>query len=137
VEPEPDCDHRGECGADWRVWAELRDRVVREDVPPREDSEANLQALKDFDFSGMVRLGNVEMEPVQGAIPFQPLIVATTNAAIVDNHNGIFTQPLIRFLVRYIALIESKLALNPAEDAEMKQRALASPVQAEESPPPQ
>ena len=82
-------------------------------------------------WSQLVRLGNVNLEPGSGAIPYQPMIVATTNEAIVDNHSGIFTQPLIRFLIPYIALIEAKLALNPAIDAEMKQRALASPAQAE------
>ena len=129
VAVEPGCDRRGECGADWRVWAPLPDRVVKEDVPSRVD--AQLERLRDFDFSGFVRLGNVNLEPGSGAIPYQPMIVATTNEAIVDNHSGIFTQPLIRFLIPYIALIEAKLALNPAIDAEMKQRALASPAQAE------
>jgi hypothetical protein len=37
----------------------------------------------------------------------------------------IFTQPLLRFLIPYIALIETKLALNPTEDIERKQRALS------------
>jgi hypothetical protein len=43
-----------------------------------------------------------------------------------DDHNGIFTQPLLRFLIPYIALIETKLVLNSTEDVEMKQRALAT-----------
>ena len=128
---EAACDSGGACSADWRVWKELPDRVVKAEVPAREDTDADRARLRDFDFAGFVRLGNVELEPADGAIPYQPLIVATTNEAIVDNHSGIFTQPLIRFLVRYIALIESKLALNAAADAEMKQRALASPVRAE------
>lgn len=129
--PERGCGSGGACGADWRVWKELPDRVVKDDVPAREDTDADRERLREFDFSGFVRLGNVALEPASGAIPFQPLIVATTNEAIVDNHSGIFTQPLVRFLVRYIALIESKLALNAPEDAQMKQRALASPAQSE------
>jgi hypothetical protein len=65
------------------------------------------------------------MKPGTQAIPHQPLIVATSSEAIIDNHSGIFTQPLLRFLIPYIALIETKLALNPTEDIEQKQRALA------------
>jgi hypothetical protein len=44
---------------------------------------------------------------------------------VINDHSGIFTEPLLRFLVRYIALIESKLALNPEQDRENKERALA------------
>jgi hypothetical protein len=131
VPAEPDCSQGGDCSADWRVWADLPDRLVLEDMPLREDSEPGLEKLRDFDFSGLVRLGNVTMKPGEGSIPYQPLIVATTNEAIVDNHSGIFTEPLLKFLIPYIALIESKLALNPEQDVEMKQRALASPAQAE------
>ena len=133
IGPEKGCNKRGDCPADWRVWKDLTDRLVQEDIPSRDDTDADRERLRDFDFSGLVRLGNVSMEPGAGAIPYQPLIVATTNEAIIDNHSGIFTQPLLRFLIPYIALIESKLALNPERDVEMKQRALASPVQAEVS----
>jgi hypothetical protein len=65
------------------------------------------------------------MKPGAHAISFQPMIVTTSSEAIIDNHSGIFTQPLLRFLIPYIALIETKLALNPTEDIERKQRALA------------
>ena len=111
----------------WRTGgvADLPDRRTLEDVPSRDDTQADLNRLRAFDFSGQVRLGNVEMKPGERAIPFQPLIVATSSAAIIDNHSGIFTQPLLRFLIPYIALIETKLALNPAEDVEKKERALS------------
>jgi hypothetical protein len=122
---EDRCDKIGNCLADWRVWGELPDRLLREDVPSRKDTQADRNHLRDFDFAGEIRLGNVEMNPGERAIPFQPLIVATSSNAIIDNHSGIFTQPLLRFLIPYIALIETKLALNPIEDVEKKQRALA------------
>ncbi|MGH8251485.1 MAG: hypothetical protein ACREVI_12450 [Steroidobacteraceae bacterium] len=121
---EPGCDRTGDCLADWRVWAELPGRRILEDLPLREDTQAGLDRLRDFDFSAKVRLGNVEMNRGEGGIAFQPLIVATTGKAIVDNHSGIFAQPLLRFLIPYIALIETKLALNAEEDVEKKQRAL-------------
>lgn len=121
---EAGCNKIGDCLADWRVWAKLPDRHLLGDVPSRKDTQADLNRLRDFDFSGEVRLGNVDMKPGERAIPFQPLIVATSSKAIIDNHSGIFTEPLLRFLIPYIALIETKLALNPEEDAEMKQRSL-------------
>ncbi len=121
---EAGCDKREDCLADWRVWAELKDRRMLEDVPSREDTQSDRKELREFDFSGTVRLGNVEMTPGDRSIPFQPLIVATSSKAIIDNHSGIFTQPLLRFLIPYIALIETKLALNADEDVERKQRAL-------------
>jgi hypothetical protein len=120
----PGCDEDGECEADWRVWADLPDRRILEEVPSRDDTLADRNRLREFDFAGQVRLGNVELKPGERAIPFQPLIVATSSEAIIDNHSGIFTQPLLRFLIPYIALIETKLALNPLEDIEQKQRAL-------------
>lgn len=72
-----------------------------------------------------MRLGNVELKPVAATIKNQPLMVATTSKAVIDDHSGIFTEPLLRFLTRYIALIESKVALNPEQDREQKRRALA------------
>jgi hypothetical protein len=127
-EPEldalPGCDEDDGCRGDWRVWADLKDRRILEEVPSRDDMQADRNRLRAFDFAGQVRLGNVEMTPGAQAIPYQPLIVATSSQAIIDNHSGIFTQPLLRFLIPYIALIETKLALNPLEDIEQKQRAL-------------
>jgi hypothetical protein len=122
--PSP-CDDDGECEADWRVWADLKERRILDELPPRHDTQADRNRLRRFDFAGQVQLGNVEMNPSEQAIPYQPLIVATSSKAIIDNHSGIGTQPLLRFLIPYIALIETKLALNPTEDIERKQRALA------------
>jgi hypothetical protein len=126
LDAEPACDDDGVCEADWRVWAGLKDRRILEEVPSRDDTQADRERLRGFDFAGQVRLGSVEMNPGTQATPYQPLIVATSGDAIIDNHSGIFTQPLLRFLIPYIALIETKLALNPIEDIEQKQRALAT-----------
>lgn len=120
-EVEPDCDSEGECAADWRVWEELPDRRLRPDVPSR---NGDLDELRNFDFAGAVRLGNVDLKPGEGAIPLQPLIVATSSPAVIDDHSGVFTEPFLQFLIPYIALIESKIALNRDADVEQKQRAL-------------
>lgn len=118
------CADDGVCAATWQVWADLPDRRTLDDTLSRDDPQSREQ-LRDFDFSSEIRLGNVEMKPVTGFIPYQPLIVASSSKAVIDDHSGIFTEPLLRFLTRYIALIESKIALNPKEDREQKQRALA------------
>jgi hypothetical protein len=122
---EHGCAGRRNCKADWLVWEPLPERQIRPDAPSREGSGGNLDWLRDFDFSREVRLNNVEMKPGEGAIAYQPLIVATSSPAIIDNHSGIFTEPLLRFLIPYIALIEAKLALNPEADRARKERALA------------
>lgn len=119
------CEEERVCAANWLVWADLPDRHRLDDTLSRDDSSESRQALREFDFSGEMRLGNVELKPVAATIKYQPLIVATTSKAVIDDHSGIFTEPLLRFLTRYIALIESKVALNPEQDREQKQRALA------------
>ncbi len=119
------CEEEKMCVANWLVWADLPDRRRLDDTLSRDDSSESRRVLREFDFSGEMRLGNVELKPVAATIKYQPLIVATTSKAVIDDHSGIFTEPLLRFLTRYIALIESKIALNPEQDREQKQRALA------------
>jgi hypothetical protein len=49
------------------------------------------------------------------AIRFHPLIVVTSSETIIDNCSDIFTQSSLRFLIPYIALIETKLTLDPID----------------------
>jgi hypothetical protein len=63
-----------------------------------ERATLDLNALRTDAPDAMAR----SQDPVVGS---QPLIVATSSEAIIDNHSGIFTQPLLRFLIPYIALI--------------------------------
>ena len=117
-EPEGYCEVRGECVAKWLRWADPETLQSAPDTLSAADAR-----LRTFDFSGDVRLGNVELKPYAGAITRQPLIVATASKAIIDDHSGIFTEPFLQFLIPYIALIESKIAMNPADDLEKKRRA--------------
>jgi hypothetical protein len=94
-------------------------------VPSRDDTQADRNRLRAFDFAGQVRLGNVEMKPATHAMPF-------STGDRRDLEQGDHRQPqrhlhpaAAAFPDPYIALIETKLALNPTEDVEMKQRALA------------
>lgn len=119
--PEPGCQkHGGQCVAEWMKWADPETLRTVPDTLAATDPTLR-ERLRTFDFSGRVTLGNVELVPGEGAILYQPLIVATASQAIIDDHSGIFTEPFLRFLIPYIALIESKIALNPAK-AEAKRR---------------
>jgi hypothetical protein len=106
----------GTCIAEWMKWQ--RPSNVKAD-----DTERIVSQLSTFDFSTRLSLGDVTLEPGEGAIPYQPLIVATASEAIIDDHSGIFTEPFLQFLIPYIALVESKIASNPATSDEKKRRA--------------
>lgn len=108
-------------------------------TPPKvtkPDSIASDSAnLRTFDFSGNVVFNGVELSPLDQrdvssdarwknhapALPYQPLIVATTSRSIIDKHSGIFTDPFLQFLVPYIAYIEKKSLLNVEKNVEVRQ----------------
>jgi hypothetical protein len=92
--------------------------------------------LRTFDFSGEVIFSGVELSPLTSkdiagherwkghapAVPYQPLIVATTSSSIIDKHSGIFTDPFLQFLVPYIAYIEKKSLLTVQENVKVRQQ---------------
>lgn len=91
--------------------------------------------LRTFDFSGDVIFDGVELSPLtqqdiasderwknhSPALPYQPLIVATTSSSIIDKHSGIFTDPFLHFVVPYIAYIEQKSLVNVQENVKVRQ----------------
>ena len=91
--------------------------------------------LRTFDFSGDVVFNGVELSPLTPkdisddkrwknhapALPYQPLIVATTSHSIIEKHSGIFTDPFLHFLVPYIAYIEEKSLMNITENVKVRQ----------------
>jgi hypothetical protein len=105
--------------ARWLRWADDPDRLNVEN-----SVSARTPNFDRFDLSAEVTLGNVTLKPGAGHIPYQPLIVVRTSSAIIDDHSGIFTEPFLQFLIPYIALIESKTALNPKESFDRRQEAL-------------
>jgi hypothetical protein len=68
-----------------------------------------------------VLIATVEWNGHALALPYQPLIVATTSSSIIDKHCGIFTDPFLQFLVPYIAYIEKKSLLNVEENVKVRQ----------------
>jgi hypothetical protein len=61
-----------------------------------------------FDFSSKLVFGNVRMVPQPNREPFQPLILADVSRNVIAGHTGIFSEPLIGFLTKYIGFVEAK-----------------------------
>jgi hypothetical protein len=112
------CQMGGKCVAEWRKWADASALQQADDTITAGD-----ERLSTFDFSSDLRLGNVDLKRGPGAIERQPLIVATASKAIIDDHSGVFTDPFLQFLIPYIALIESKIAMNVDDVQDRKERA--------------
>jgi hypothetical protein len=104
--PEPGCPDDRPCRCEFLEWE--REPTVTAPNSITTESAANLTA---FDFSASLVFNNVRLQPQTSAVlPFQPLLVATADDSIVDGHSGIFTEPLLDFLVPYIAFVETKHA---------------------------
>lgn len=114
---------------EWLKW-KSQPQVTKPDSLSTSDTD-----LRTFDFSGDVIFNGVELSPLTQkditgdkrwkghapALPYQPLIVATTSSSIIDKHSGIFTDPFLHFLVPYIAYIEKKSLLNVQENVKVRQ----------------
>jgi hypothetical protein len=114
---------------EWLKW-KSQPQVTKPDSLSSSDTD-----LRTFDFSGDVIFNGVELSPLTQkdiiddkrwkdhapALPYQPLIVATTSSSIIDKHSGIFTDPFLQFLVPYIAYIEKKSLLNVQENVKVRQ----------------
>ena len=114
---------------EWLKWKSTPQVTKPESMSPDDPN------LRTFDFSGDVIFNGVELSPLTPAdiasdarwkdhapaLPYQPLIVATTSSSIIDKHSGIFTDPFLHFLVPYIAYIEKKSLLNVEENVKVRQ----------------
>jgi hypothetical protein len=114
---------------EWLKWKSPPQVRKAESISPDDPN------LRTFDFSGNVIFNGVELSPLTQkditgdkrwkghapALPYQPLIVATTSSSIIDKHSGIFTDPFLQFLVPYIAYIEKKSLLNVQENVKVRQ----------------
>jgi hypothetical protein len=104
--PEPGCPSREPCRCRFLEWER-----VPEVTAPNSITNDNAGNLTAFDFSASVVFNNVRLQPKSARVlPYQPLIVAAADDSIVDGHSGIFTEPLLDFLVPYIAFVETKHA---------------------------
>lgn len=114
---------------EWLKWKSAPQVMKPDSLTPDDPN------LRTFDFSGDVTFNGVELSPltqkdIHGdkrwlghapAVPYQPLIVATTSPSIIEKHSGIFTDPFLHFLVPYIAYIEQKSLQNVAENVKVRQ----------------
>jgi hypothetical protein len=123
------CNCRDDEQVEWLKW-KSPPQVTKPDSVQWDDPN-----LRTFDFSGDVIFSGVELSPLTPkeiasearwknhapALPYQPLIVATTSSSIIEKHSGIFTDPFLHFLVPYIAYIEKKSLLNVQENVKVRQ----------------
>lgn len=103
--PEPGCEGEERCGCEFLQW-----QTQPEVTEPNSIAAGSASNLRAFDFSGPLTFNNVRLMPEPGAIAYQPFIVAEAGTAVIDGHNGIFTEPFLQFLVSYIAFVETKSA---------------------------
>ena len=117
--PEPYCDHAGHCNCQFFVWA-TPPTITKPDALPSDVDVGQNPKLKDliskYDFSSSTIFGNVLLDPHAGGVPYQPMILASVDKKIIDGHNGMFSQPLLDFLTKYIGFIEAKRYLITASE---------------------
>jgi hypothetical protein len=107
------------CSSKWLDWAEAPQTHVPDSLSAGDTSTAT------FDFSGKVVFNDVQLRPLasaaQGASGFQPLVVARASSKIIESHSGIFSRPLIRFIVPYVTFIERKSRANLDSNRERRE----------------
>jgi hypothetical protein len=85
------------------------------------------ERVKQFDFSADLQFAGVKLKSAspygdnktpRPVTPYQPFMVVQVDKRIIDGHNGIFSEPFMNFLLRYIGFIEAKrYLLSPAASA--------------------
>lgn len=80
-----------------------------------EFSDALAERVATFDFSKEVVFSNVILKPGPKAIDYQAMIVASAHPGVIDGHNGMYSEPLMSFLIRYIGFTEAKKYLLAAQ----------------------
>ena len=106
IEHRPEAGCEGEdCACEFLEW-----QAEPSVTEPNSIAAASASNLRAFDFSGPLTFNNVRLVPEPGAVSYQPFIVAEAGQAVIDGHNGIFTEPFLQFLVSYIAFVETKSA---------------------------
>ena len=112
-EPEKYCGTET-CRFDWYRWRS-RPAAVADSIPSDRFTPAVARTIAAFDFSQPLSFADVHLSRLAGAIDYQPLIVASAHPGVIDGHNGMFSEPLMDFLVRYIGFIEAKRYLQTAQ----------------------
>jgi hypothetical protein len=117
--PEPYCDDAGHCSCQFFDWA-AAPTITKPDALPSNVDVGTTPGLEElilkYDFSSSTVFANVSLDPLPGGVPYQPMILASVPPTVIDGHNGMFSQPLLNFLIKYIGFIEAKRYLITASE---------------------
>ena len=109
----------GHCHCEYYTWATPPTQVKDDSLPSNVDIQ-QMPELKTiigkYDFSSPTVFANITLQPLRNNDPYQPMILATVPKTIIDGHNGMFSQPLIDFMTKYIGFIEAKRYLITANE---------------------
>jgi len=104
-----------QCSYDWYRWSAPPKSTEVDSLNVLNTSTEQLQTISRFDFSSKVIFSNLRFAPNRlQAVPYQPMIVASVDPTVIDGHNGMFSEPFMDFLIRYIGFIEAKKYLLKA-----------------------
>lgn len=115
--PEPACAGHDHCEFTWYTWPGTP-RPIADSLSADVYTPAVVKQIGDYDLSSTTVFADVVMRPLQGAVPRQALIVASADKRVITGHNGMFSEPLMNFLTRYIGFVEAKRLLPVALAAE-------------------
>lgn len=122
-DPDSYCQGSG-CDCQWLDWFPPVPRKTQPDSlswdPGPPPAATRIPDLERYDFSGTSVFYNIELRSTATVTPYQPFMVASVHKAIIDGHNGIFSEPFVQFLTRYIGFIEGKEYLLMHEGRESK-----------------
>jgi len=109
---DPTCPDKEYCRYTWYRWSEnpkgVEGKTAPDSLSADDCNDAVLGPIAAHDFSARSVFANVALYPTAGNIPNQPLIVASASRDVIDNHNGMFSEPLLQFLTRYIGFVEAR-----------------------------
>lgn len=111
--PDSQCTNKRPDTFEWWRWADQRvnpDTFFPKDTLNMKTSPTEAE-LKSFDFSKEAQYSGLILKPDQSVVHHQPFMVVSVNEQIIDGHNGIFSEPFMNFLTRYIGLTEAKRVL--------------------------
>jgi len=118
--PEPYCEQAGPCTCKFYRWSMEPKKTLSDSLSSTASTDAEIAALEEkvsvYDFSTATAFANVSLDPLPGGIPYQPMIMASAPPNIIDGHNGMFSQPLLDFLTKYLGFIEAKRYLITANE---------------------
>lgn len=110
--PDSQCTDKRPETFEWWRWVDKR---VNPDTSFPKDTlnvkTSAIEDLKSFDFSKEAQYSGLNLKPDPSVVHHQPFMVVSVNEQIIDGHTGIFSEPFMNFLTRYIGLTEAKRIL--------------------------